>query len=65
MTSQLQDGALINLVLAGQPDCFTLLMNRHLATVKKRIGSLVRNAAEAEDLLVGAHGVPLTMRSSG
>ena len=51
LTSQLQDGALIELVLAGQPDCFTVLMDRHLATVKKRIGTLVRNAAEAEDLL--------------
>ena len=51
MTSQLQDGALIKLVLAGEADCFTVLMDRHLATVKKRIGTLVRNAAEAEDLL--------------
>jgi RNA polymerase sigma-70 factor (ECF subfamily) len=51
MTPQLQDNALINLVLAGQPDCFTLLMDRHLATVKKRIYRFVRNAAETEDLL--------------
>jgi RNA polymerase sigma-70 factor (ECF subfamily) len=51
MTSQLQDGALINLALAGRADCFTALMDRHLATVTKRIGKLVRNAAEAEDLL--------------
>ena len=51
LTSQLQDSALIKLVLAGRADCFTVLMDRHLATVKKRIGTLVRNAAEAEDLL--------------
>lgn len=51
MTSQLGDGALINLILAGQADCFNILMDRHLATLKKRIGTLVRNAAEAEDLL--------------
>jgi RNA polymerase sigma-70 factor (ECF subfamily) len=51
MTSQLQDDALINLVLAGRADCFAVLIDRHLATVKKRIGTLVRNATEAEDLL--------------
>jgi RNA polymerase sigma factor (sigma-70 family) len=51
LTSQLQDGALIELVLAGRADCFAVLMDRHLATIKKRIGRLVRNAAEAEDLL--------------
>jgi RNA polymerase sigma-70 factor (ECF subfamily) len=51
LTSQLQDGALIKLVLAGRADCFTVLMDRHLATVRKRIGTLARNAAEAEDLL--------------
>jgi len=51
MTSQLHDGALIDLALAGRADCFTVLMDRHLATVRKRIGKLARNAAEAEDLL--------------
>jgi RNA polymerase sigma-70 factor (ECF subfamily) len=51
MTPQLQDDTLINLVLAGQPEFFTLLMDRHLAAVKKRICTFVRNAAEAEDLL--------------
>jgi RNA polymerase sigma-70 factor (ECF subfamily) len=49
--TQPQDGALIALALAGRADCFTVLMDRHLATVRKRIGKLVRNAAEAEDLL--------------
>ena len=51
LTSQLQDSALIKLVLAGRADCFTVLMDRHLATLKKRIGTLVRNATEADDLL--------------
>jgi RNA polymerase sigma-70 factor (ECF subfamily) len=51
LTSQLQDGVLIELVLAGRADCFTVLMDRHLATLKKRIGTLVRNATEADDLL--------------
>jgi len=51
MTPQLQDGALIDLVLAGRADCFPILMDRHLAIVKKRLGALVRNAADEEDLL--------------
>ena len=51
MTSQLQDGALINLVLAGRADCFNLLVDRHLAVVKKRISTLVRNAAETDDVI--------------
>ncbi len=51
INSQLQDGALIDLVLAGRADCFTLLMDRHLAIVKKRIRTLVRNSPEAEDLV--------------
>lgn len=54
MTSQLEDSALIKLVLAGQPDCFMVLIDRHLAIVKKRIGALVRNTAEVEDLIQAA-----------
>ena len=51
MTSQLEDGALIKLVLAGQSDSFTVLIDRHLAILKKQVGALVRNTAEAEDVL--------------
>jgi RNA polymerase sigma-70 factor (ECF subfamily) len=51
LASQLQDGVLIKLVLAGRADCFTILMDRHLATLRKRIGKLARDAGEAEDLL--------------
>jgi RNA polymerase sigma-70 factor (ECF subfamily) len=46
-----EDNALIKLVLAGQTECFTVLMDRHLATIRRRIGSMVRNAADADDLL--------------
>lgn len=51
MTAQLQDGALINLAMAGRTDCFTELMDRHLAAVKKRVGALVRNRAQADDVI--------------
>ena len=46
-----EDNALIKLALAGQTECFTVLMDRHLATIRGRIGSMVRNAADADDLL--------------
>ena len=47
----LEDGALIKLALAGQIECFTVLMNRHLAVLKRRIGSTAPNATDAEDIL--------------
>jgi RNA polymerase sigma-70 factor (ECF subfamily) len=46
-----EDGALIKLALAGQTECFTVLMDRHLAPIRRRIGSMVRNAADADDLV--------------
>jgi RNA polymerase sigma-70 factor (ECF subfamily) len=49
--STFEDSALIRLALAGQAECFTVLMNRHLPAVRRRIGSIVRNTADVEDLL--------------
>src|ERR1700687_835168 len=46
-----EDSALIKLALAGQAECFTVLMDRHLAAVKGRIGSMAPNASDAEDIL--------------
>jgi RNA polymerase sigma-70 factor (ECF subfamily) len=54
MTSPLttfEDNTLIKLALAGQAECFSVLMDRHSAAVRRRIGSMVRNATDAEDLL--------------
>jgi RNA polymerase sigma-70 factor (ECF subfamily) len=45
------DSTLIRLTLEGQADGFAMLMNRHLPAVRKRIGSMVRNASDADDLL--------------
>jgi RNA polymerase sigma-70 factor, ECF subfamily len=45
------DYALIQLAVAGQAECFTVLMDRHLAAVRRRIGWMARGAADAEDLL--------------
>jgi RNA polymerase sigma-70 factor (ECF subfamily) len=47
----LEDSALIKLALAGQTQCFTVLTNRHLPAVKRRIAWMVGNAADADDLL--------------
>jgi RNA polymerase sigma-70 factor (ECF subfamily) len=46
-----EDSVLIKLALDGQNDCFTVLMDRHLAAIKRRIGSMVRNGTDADDLL--------------
>ena len=46
-----EDGILIKMALAGQAECFTVLMNRHLAAVRRRIGSIVPNATDADDVL--------------
>jgi len=45
------DNTLIKLTLAGQAECFTVLIDRHLVAVKKRIYSMVRNVTDADDIL--------------
>ena len=46
-----EDSTLIQLALAGQSECFSVLMDRHSAAVRRRIGSMVRNTTDVEDLL--------------
>jgi RNA polymerase sigma-70 factor (ECF subfamily) len=46
-----EDSALIKMALAGQTECFTVLTNRHLPAVRRRIGSIVPNTTDADDLL--------------
>jgi RNA polymerase sigma-70 factor (ECF subfamily) len=46
-----EDSTLIQLTLAGQSECFAVLMNRHMDAVRKRVRSIVRNAPDAEDVL--------------
>jgi RNA polymerase sigma-70 factor (ECF subfamily) len=47
----IDDSGLIRLTLAGQTECFTALTNRHLPAVRRRIGSLVPNTTDVDDLL--------------
>src|SRR5277367_5418045 len=46
-----EDSALIKLALAGQTESFTVLTNRYLPAVRRRIGSMVPNTTDADDLL--------------
>ena len=46
-----EDSTLIKLTLAGQTECFTVLTNRHLPAVRRRIGSIIPNTTDADDLL--------------
>jgi RNA polymerase sigma-70 factor (ECF subfamily) len=46
-----EDSVLIKLTLAGRAECFTVLMDRHLFAVRRRISSMVRSATDAEDLI--------------
>ena len=45
------DTALIKLVLAGQAECFTILMDRHLVAVRRRIALMSKNANDGDDLM--------------
>ncbi|MCU1235762.1 MAG: polymerase, sigma-24 subunit, subfamily [Candidatus Solibacter sp.] len=47
----LEDSYLIKLALEGEPEYFGALMARHLTVIKKRVLSMVRNQADAEDLV--------------
>lgn len=47
----LEDRTLIALTLAGQTECFGVLVDRHRVQVRRRIASLVKNAADADDIL--------------
>jgi RNA polymerase sigma-70 factor, ECF subfamily len=46
-----EDSALIKLTLAGQTECFMILTNRHLPSVRRRLASMVPNTADVDDLL--------------
>jgi len=47
----LQDSALIEGTLAGQSECFTVLMNRHMPAVRKRVKSMAANPSDEDDLV--------------
>jgi RNA polymerase sigma-70 factor, ECF subfamily len=50
-TATFEDSALIQRVLAGQTDCFEVLINRHLPAVRARVRLMAPNTADVEDIL--------------
>jgi len=47
----LDEATLIKKALAGETEYFGILMDRHMVALKKCIGTMVRNGADADDLL--------------
>jgi RNA polymerase sigma-70 factor (ECF subfamily) len=47
----LQDNALIERTLAGQSECFSVLMDRHVTAVRKRVKTMLRNTSDEDDLV--------------
>ena len=47
----LDDSLLIKLAREDQDECFSILLDRHLMAVRRRIGSMVRNPTDADDIL--------------
>jgi len=43
------DSNLIRLALAGQTECFAVLIDRHKGAVRRRIASMVGSPADADD----------------
>jgi RNA polymerase sigma-70 factor (ECF subfamily) len=45
------DGVLIRMITAGSADCFSVLVDRHLAAVKNYLRRIVSNQADLDDLI--------------
>jgi len=47
----LKDNTLVELALAGQTECFSVLINRHAAAVRNRLSRLVRDRWDLDDVV--------------
>ena len=47
----LKDNALVELTLAGQTECFSVLINRHAAAVRNHLSRLVQNHSDLDDVV--------------
>ena len=52
LLANFDDRTLIERAVAGQAECFSVLMNRHRTAVKRCIGGIVRNRSDVEDLVL-------------
>jgi len=50
-TATFEDSALIQQALAGQSECFEVLINRHLPAIRARVRLMAPNRADVEDIL--------------
>jgi RNA polymerase sigma-70 factor (ECF subfamily) len=48
---QFEDGALIKRVIAGGAESFTVLVERHIGSIRKCIGRILRNASDTDDVV--------------
>jgi RNA polymerase sigma-70 factor (ECF subfamily) len=51
IATPLDDNTLIKMALAGETECFAVLMDRHMDALKRCIGSMVRDRTDADDLV--------------
>ena len=51
VTAGFEDDALIELTLAGQTECFNVLVDRHQSAVRTRIRSMAKNRSDEDDLV--------------
>lgn len=51
LTATFEDSALIQRVLAGQRECFEVLINRHLPAVRARVRLMASNTGDVDDIL--------------
>jgi RNA polymerase sigma-70 factor (ECF subfamily) len=49
--TMLKDDTLIRLAVAGEAECFSALMDRHLSVIRKRVRSRVQSQADSDDLV--------------
>jgi len=47
----LDDQTLVSRAVAGETECFTVLVHRHLGGLKNHVRSMLRNATEADDFV--------------
>jgi len=48
---QIEDDTLIKQILAGDAESFAVLMERHIGSIRKCIGCIVRNASDTDDVV--------------
>jgi RNA polymerase sigma-70 factor (ECF subfamily) len=49
--ARFEERILIEMALAGQAECFSVLMDRHITAVRRCIGAMIRNRSDVEDLV--------------